>query len=191
MSRPKSFCTINGCDQVHVGRGYCTTHYNRWRYYGDPLRSKPNTETRFWAKVRKGESCWIWVGSLNNRGYGQFRTTTHRLVLAHRFAYGLTAELGQTEQLDHRCHNRACVNPEHLRPATNKQNNENPRGLRSDNISGFRGVRWEARRNKWVGEVCHHGRRYWCGYFTDPTEANKAVIAKRNEFYTHNDADRT
>lgn len=29
-------CTVTGCDRKHVARGYCDTHYKRWRRNGDP-----------------------------------------------------------------------------------------------------------------------------------------------------------
>jgi hypothetical protein len=30
-------CTVDGCNRPHDARGYCNTHYRRWRLYGDPL----------------------------------------------------------------------------------------------------------------------------------------------------------
>lgn len=29
-------CSIDGCDRPHLSRGWCTTHYWRWRNHGDP-----------------------------------------------------------------------------------------------------------------------------------------------------------
>jgi hypothetical protein len=80
---------------------------------------------KFWARVdRSGgpDGCWLWMGSRNN--YGQFwRTDIKRKVMAHRFAYEL--EVGPVPEglmLDHLCRQRYCVNPRHLEPVTNQEN---------------------------------------------------------------------
>src|SRR5690625_461408 len=38
-------CSIDGCTNKHDARGYCSTHYGRYRRYGDPLyeREKANS----------------------------------------------------------------------------------------------------------------------------------------------------
>lgn len=35
--RPRTLCSIEGCDERIVGRGWCRWHYTRWRKFGDPL----------------------------------------------------------------------------------------------------------------------------------------------------------
>lgn len=30
-------CKIDGCDRVHLARGWCSRHYKRWSVHGDPL----------------------------------------------------------------------------------------------------------------------------------------------------------
>lgn len=90
-----------------------------------------STEDRFWPKVAKGESCWLWVASTNGRqGYGIFRGGLGRdkygsrpWVLAHRFAYEvLVGPIPGGLEIDHVCRNRLCVNPAHLRVVTHREN---------------------------------------------------------------------
>lgn len=33
-------CSIEGCNEKHNAKGYCQFHYDSYRYYGDPLKSK-------------------------------------------------------------------------------------------------------------------------------------------------------
>jgi 5-methylcytosine-specific restriction endonuclease McrA len=30
-------CSIEGCESLHMARGFCTKHYRRWKEHGDPL----------------------------------------------------------------------------------------------------------------------------------------------------------
>jgi len=57
-------------------------------------------------------------------------------------------------------------------------------------ISGIRGVSWYKRSGKWRAGVWSAKRYHYVGSFTDLADAEAAVIAKRNELFTHNDADR-
>lgn len=40
----RSLCSIDGCGQQVVGRGYCSKHWARWNRHGDPLRVKDRSE---------------------------------------------------------------------------------------------------------------------------------------------------
>lgn len=76
----------------------------------------------FWAKVRKTQTCWIWLGCKNNKGYGQVRRNNVTL-LAHRYSYILTGrKLRSGTKLLHVCDVPLCVNPNHLRIGTQADN---------------------------------------------------------------------
>ena len=81
---------------------------------------------RFEAKVERLESgCWKWMGALLDTGYGVLHEggKVGRALRAHRVAYELyRGEIPEGLVLDHLCHNRWCVNPEHLEAVTNHVN---------------------------------------------------------------------
>lgn len=158
------------------------------------MKSRPLAE-RFWEKVSKTEECWLWSACLATNGYGQIRDGD-RMRLVHRVSYEMFfGPIPDGLFVDHLCFNRACVNPEHLRLATNKQNGENRRGANQNGRgaevrSGVRGVFWDRAKNKWVAAVNHNGRYYLAGRFSSIEEAQDAVVRKRIELFTHNEEDK-
>lgn len=81
---------------------------------------------RFWAKVRKTDTCWLWIGGKNHYGYGSFQTRRGDgwfAAQAHRVAYeALVGPIPDGLTIDHLCRNRACVNPAHMEPVTRGEN---------------------------------------------------------------------
>jgi hypothetical protein len=149
---------------------------------------------RLWKRVDKTDTCWLWTGCLDRKGYGIIGDTIGEQkisVRVHRLAYEtLVTPLDATDQVDHRCHVRHCVNPSHLRAVTNKQNQENRAGASRRSVSGRRGVYWDSTRKKWTAEVIHAGRKYFLGRFEDMDTAAAVATSKRLELFTHNDLDR-
>ena len=80
------------------------------------------TLARFWNKVNKTETCWLWTGAGDVLGYGRFYLKG-KLILAHRFSYELAKGLvPEGLDLDHLCRNPSCVNPQHLEAVTHSIN---------------------------------------------------------------------
>jgi hypothetical protein len=80
---------------------------------------------RFWAKVDKTESCWLWTGSCL-KGHGRFKVNG-KMEFAHRVSWILAgntipAGLCILHAPHSVCGHKNCVNPEHLRVGTHAEN---------------------------------------------------------------------
>jgi HNH endonuclease len=82
---------------------------------------------RFTAKIEVGpippavlaldSPCAVWTGARNRSGYGVVKIRAYRPsnLLAHLVSFQLyVGDVPAGCQVHHRCHVRACVNPEHL-----------------------------------------------------------------------------
>jgi len=155
------------------------------------MRGSP--EERFWPKVDKTDGCWLWTAYVNHLGYGQLGRGRRGegQVGAHVFSWELIhGPVPAGKEIDHRptCPKR-CVNPEHLRAITHKQNLENRAGPNRNSTSGFRGVTFRKDCNKWEAKIGHNGRIIRSGLFDTIEEANEAAIALYRKYHTHSDWD--
>lgn len=70
--------------------------------------------SRFWAKVNKTDTCWLWTASTSRHGYGNYQLDG-RPIRAHRLSYYLgKGPIASNLSVCHHCDTPACVNPAHL-----------------------------------------------------------------------------
>ena len=76
------------------------------------------SQVRFQDKfvVNKRTGCWVWTGGVSASGYGVY-WLDGKTQSAHRVAHG-----GDSQVVMHTCDNKLCVNPDHLRGGTYRDN---------------------------------------------------------------------
>ena len=99
----------------------------------------------FLSKVKKTESCWLWLGCIGDRGgYGAY-AMDGRKINAHCAAYILfIGQIPLGKQVLHSCDNPPCVNPNHLFIGTqgdnlkdrNTKGRANLKGCKKPSIAG-------------------------------------------------------
>ena len=129
-------CAIKGCNENAFHLGLCTDHWRRCSEYGAPTINEPNrgrwnalpASERLMAQIRKDGDCWMWTGFTDRDGYGRMRAKVGGVLInkAHTLSYTLhTGELVPKGMLImHSCDRPGCVNPEHLRVGTHRENSQ-------------------------------------------------------------------
>jgi hypothetical protein len=99
----------------------------------DVSNTSASAAERFWAKVQKSDSCWLWIGAKSKNGYGNFKARSYVNVPAHRWSYEMArGDIPEGLHLDHLCRTPLCVNPAHLEAV--------PQGINTLRGNGFSGT---------------------------------------------------
>ena len=175
-------CSIDGCERPFRARGWCGSHYNRWALTGDPATPsrRPEAKERFHSQVRPQGGCLVWIGGTDGKGYGRFNVNG-RPKRSHRYAWEqANGPIPEGMFIDHVCHNRACVSVDHLRLATDSQNNSYLAGAKRNSALGIRNVRLE--RGKYRVQV-QKDRVNYGGIHSDLGEAIAEAESLRLELF--------
>lgn len=79
-------------------------------------------EDRFWSRVNKTSTCWVWQGAPWAFGYGRIEVNG-RGVSTHRFSWERhNGKIPEGMSVLHKCDVPLCVNPAHLFLGTQEDN---------------------------------------------------------------------
>lgn len=124
----KGTCSVEGCQKPAAKARLCWKHYERKRKYGDVhfvtrhFNSFGTLEERLERNTDRTGECWVWLGHVV-AGYGVIRVNGVRMK-AHRASYEhYVGSVPEGLTMDHLCRNKRCVNPAHLEPVTQAENN--------------------------------------------------------------------
>lgn len=129
MATPR-ICSIPNCGKPARRSGkYCPAHAHRLTRYGDPLAGGPpvGLPAKHLEEVVlpfRGDDCLEWPFYRMPNGYGQV-TYKKKRSLVHRLVCELTNGPAPTDKkyvAAHNCGNASCVNPRHIRWATQGEN---------------------------------------------------------------------
>ena len=142
-----------------------------------------NPETGIFTRIascRRPDLIGKKAGSIKARGYVSIMIDGHH-YLAHRLAFLYMTGL-MPESSDHINRVRDDNRWVNIRVATPSQNMMN-RSIFKNNKSGFRGVSWKNREQKWVANIRVDGKQKQLGTFICKHEANKAFIGASKIYY--------
>lgn len=143
----------------------CTGHFT-WK----PIAASSQYELA-WNSRWAGKQ----AGGVRGNGYAYISMGgTHHLC--HRLAWAIYFGSEPNGQLDHINGDPTDNRISNLREATQSQNCAN-QGSRKSNTSGYRGVTWNRRRNKWQAQIQVNKKHRVLGHFNDAADAAKAYQA--------------
>lgn len=168
----KRTCTIDGCENPHIARGWCHKHYKRWQNHGDPKHpvgvkfSSPDAAID--GRTEWQGDCLIWTGATVS-GYGQMFFDS-KGIWTHRYVWErANGPIPEGMVVDHLCFIPACCNIDHLRVVSRRQNSQRKSGPPQNNTSGHRGVKRHG--EKWQVAVTAYGVRGHYGTYDCIDEA--------------------
>ena len=120
-------------------------------------------------KVEITETCWLWTGAKDKKGYGVFRFSGS-VWLVHRLFYTYLVQYLDTRLvLDHICEIKNCVNPDHLEEVTIGENvrrshSREPQTLLPMHVTEING--------SYMVRIAYNGKRHYFGCYGSINEAS-------------------
>ena len=116
MNEDTSYKCACGCGNI------VTIYRGKSREYLHGHNRREDIHVKY--SINEITGCWEWQRNLNHKGYGLVRVG-YKIKSAHRVMYELLKGIiPKGMQLHHTCRNKRCVNPKHLIPCNQSENNK-------------------------------------------------------------------
>lgn len=192
-------CSVEGCENKHHGLGYCSRHYQQYKKYGcinrigrsekdmneiieyddcaEIVLYNKNCEevTRAIIDLDDIEKCKQYKWSFkSDSGY----VTNSYLGYLHRYIMSCPEDM----VVDHINGDKLDNRKSNLRICTMAQNGFNNKTYITNN-SGYPGVGWHKKSNKWRARIQVHGRQIYLGIFDSLEDAIYARQQAEIEYF--------
>lgn len=136
-----------------------------------------NSDKEFYFDLEDYDKIKDYRWYLNNNGYalawvGDKQQTLHSLIMGKE----------KGKEIDHKDRNRLNNRKENLRFTTHRNNSRNTK-LPTNNTSGFMGVSFDKKRNKWVASLYIDRKQVYSKGFINKEDAIKARLKVELEYY--------
>ena len=198
-------CKVEWCSNKVSKGGFCNKHYLQMYRHGRIFERTVYDSNKF---TFDGGDCWIQLYDQqgNETEKAVIDATDYSLVKGHKWHLFLSGGkenpeyryvrsringelfylhqflMGVRSGIDHYDGNSLNNRRVNLRPCTQGENTCNQK-RRKDNISGYKGVGFHKKAQKWRSRVCYQGREIAVGYFDTPEEAAFAYNVKARELH--------
>ena len=151
----------------------------KYRIDGDTAICETNTGVEFYIDAEDVEKVAKRSWYLSQWGYLRSSITGGGSIDLHKYVIGKENECATIDHIDRNKLNNKKTN---LRICTPKENRYN-KSTRSNNTSGFTGVGWNTRANKWCAYIAKDGETTHLGYFNQYVDAVMARYKAEKEVF--------
>lgn len=143
----------------------------------------PKTGSIFQKKKRPKVKVGEIAGSITPKGYRYIQAKGRKYPAHHLVWYFETGSF-PTLFLDHIDGNKLNNHFSNLREVTTKQNNEH-RGKQVNNTTGYKGVTFNKRLNKFIAQIQHNYETKYLGVFETALDASHAYEKAAKSCFSH------
>lgn len=136
------------------------------------------TDFRWYARKQREKTFYAYTHSSDITKNRKTMEAMHRVILERK----LGRQLRGGEVTDHIDGNGLNNCRDNLRPASYMQNAHNRREY-SNNSSGYKGVSWRKKEQKWGAKICIKGKQKHLGLFDTPEEAHAAYCEAAEKYH--------